>query len=96
MHIHNQQVTTVTGPVLVPIPKSAETRVKHTQYDMDPRPADEPQKMVQSGNEDHQLPPPSQSAMVSLCPIPISESTTGPGAGLLSFGTVVESAYCGR
>ena len=96
MHIHNQQVTTVTGPMLVPIPKCAETRVNHTQYDMDPRPANEPKKMVQSGNEDHQLPPPSQSAMVSLCPIPISESTTGSGAGLLSFGTVVEPAYCGR
>ena len=85
MHVHNLQVTTVTGPVLVPIPKSAET---NTQYDMNP--ADEPQKMVQSGNENHQIPPPLQSAVVSLCPIPISESTTGPGAGLLSFGTIVE------
>ena len=72
-------------------PKPAETRVKHTQYDMDP--PDELQKMVQSASEDHQSP---QSAMVSLCPIPISESTTGPGAGLLSFGTVVEPACCGR
>ena len=76
------------------VPKPAETRIKYTQYDMDP--ADELQKMVQSGNENHQIPPPSQSAMVSLCPIPISESTTGPGAGLLSFGTVTEPAYCGR
>ena len=69
-----------------------ETRVKHAQYDMDP--ADELQKMVQGANEDLQSPPPSQSAVVSLCPIPISESTTGPGAGLISFGTVVEPAYC--
>ena len=74
------------------IPKP-ETRVKHAQYDMDP--ADELQKMVQGANEDVQSPPPSQSAMVSLCPISISESITGPGAGLLSFGTVVEPAYCG-
>ena len=72
-----------------------ETRVKHTQYYYDMDPADELQKMVQGANEDLQSPPPSQSAMVSLCPIPISESTTGPGAGLISFGTVVEPAHCG-
>ena len=35
---------------------------------------------------------PGVPAAVSLCPIPISETITGPGAGLLSFGTVVESA----
>ena len=56
------------------MPKPAETRIKHTQYDMDRYPADELQKIVQSGNEDHQSPPPLQSAIVSLCPIPISES----------------------
>ena len=70
-----------------------ETRVKDAQYYMDP--ADELQKMVQGANEDLQSPPPSQSAMVSLYPIPISESATGPaGAGLISFGTIVEPAYC--
>ena len=58
---------------------SAETRVEqsdHTQFHF------EPQSMIQC--------PPSQSAVVSLCPIPISESTTGPGACLLSFTTVTK------
>ncbi|MCG8622860.1 MAG: hypothetical protein MJE68_12805, partial [Proteobacteria bacterium] len=66
------------------------TRVEHVQCEM------EPEKVIQSANEDHQ----PQSAMVSffvynilsLCPIPVSESTTGPGAGLLSFGTIIEPA----
>ena len=62
--------------------KPGETRVGHVQREM------EPERVIQSANEDHQ----PQSAMVSLCPIPVSESITGPGAGLLSFGTVVESA----
>ena len=60
------------------------TRAQHTQYDV------KPQEMSQSASEDQSHP--SQSAMVALCPIPISESMTGPGAGLLSFGTVVEPA----
>ena len=62
-----------------------ETRVEHsddTQFDLEPQ--------GQSANEDHQQSPPSQPAEVYLCPIPISESITGPGAGLLNFGTVVE------
>ena len=70
---------------MIPSDSKPETRVKHARYDMDPA----------DTNEDLQSPPPSQSAVVSLCPIPISESTTGPGAGLISFGTVVEPAYCG-
>ena len=47
--------------------------------------------MVQSAKENliYQSPP-SQPAEVFLCLIPISESVMGPGAGLLSFGTVVE------
>ena len=60
--------------------KPGETRVEHVQCEM------EPERVIQSANEDHQ----PRSAMVSLCPIPVSESTTGPGAGLLSFGTVIE------
>lgn len=40
--------------------------------------------VTQSANEDYQHHP-SQSAMVSLCPVPVSESMTGPGAGLLGF-----------
>lgn len=62
--------------------KPGETRVEHVQHEM------EPERVIQSSNEDHQ----PQSAMASLCSIPISESTTGPGAGLLSFGAVVEPA----
>ena len=56
-----------------------ETRVEqsdHTQFDL------EPQSVIQCH--------PPQSAVVSLCPIPISESTTRPGACLLSFNTIVE------
>ena len=71
------QVT--TGPLLAPKP----TRVQDAQYEIE---------LQRSANEDHQSPPPSQPAMVLLCPIPVSESTTGPGAGLLSFGTVIEPA----
>ena len=48
----------------------------HTQHDV------EPQRVTQSANEDYQYHP-SQSATVSLCPVPVSESITGPGAGLL-------------
>ena len=62
--------------------KPGETRVEHVQCEM------EPERAILSVNDDHQSP----SAMVSLCPVPVSESTTGPGAGLLSFGTVVEPA----
>ena len=54
-----------------------ETRVEqsdHTQFDL------KPQSVIQCR--------PSQSAVVSLCPIPISESTTRPGACLLSFNTI--------
>ena len=57
-----------------------ETRVEqsdHTQFDL------EPQRVIRSRL--------SQSAVVFLCPISISECTTGPGACLLSFSTVVES-----
>ena len=60
----------------------SETRVEHsdnTQFDLEPQ--------GQSANEDHQQLPPAQ---VFLCPIPILESVTGPGAGLLSFRTVIE------
>ena len=56
-----------------------ETRVEqsdHTQFDF------EPQRVIQCH--------PSQSAVVSLHPILISESITGPGACLLSSSTVVE------
>ena len=73
----HQQVT--TGPLPAPKP----TRVQDAQYEIEPQ---------RSANEDHRSPPPLQPAMVSLCPIPVSESTTGPGAGLLSFGTVIEPA----
>ena len=62
----------------------SETRVEcsdDTHFDLEPQ--------GQSASEDHQSPP-SQPAEVYLCPIPISESITGPGAGLLNFGTVVE------
>ena len=72
------QVT--AGPLIAPsIDRPGEARVEHIL---------EPQRVIQSANEDHQ----PQPAIVSLCPIPVSESTTGPGAGLLSFGTVVEPA----
>ena len=63
----------------------SETRVEYsdnTQFDLEPQ--------GQSANEDHQQSSPSQPAQVFLCPIPILESVTGPGAGLLSFGTVIE------
>ena len=56
-----------------------ETRVEqsdHTQFDL------KSQSVIHCR--------PLQSAVVSLCPISISESTTGPAAGFLSFSTVVE------
>lgn len=62
--------------------KPGETRVEHVQCEM------EPERVILSANEDHQ----PQSAMVSLFPIPVSESTTGPGRGLLSIGIVVQPA----
>ena len=79
--MHNYYLQVTAGPLLAPN-KPGETRVEHVQCEM------EPQRVIQSANEDHQ----SLSAMVSLCPIPVSESITGPGAGLLSFVTVVEPA----
>ena len=49
----------------------------------------EHQRMIQSTNKNHQSRP-SKCAVVSLIPINISEFMTGPAAGLLSFGTLIE------
>ena len=45
--------------------------------------------MNQSGNEDYQS---HLSQFTIMCPIPISEYTTGSAAGILGFGAIIEAA----
>lgn len=78
------QVT--SGPMLIPKlhVECVEMRAQHNDHTQSE--SVEPQRILQSDHQSH------LSQCTIMCPILISESTTGPAAGILGFGAIVEAA----